>query len=325
MVSPATSAGAAAAAPAAGALLQMLTASNGSSSVSRCDSSVSGHAGSLGVPPTTPQPGTQAPGSPSNAAAAAAAAAAPKSNSKEALLQLALHCMPLWEAKRLVRCSTYMSSARATAYTREAAACMVFRTDLNSYGKGSSSSSSRSSVEVGEVRKRYRALMLTVHPDKVPQGLKEVAQLQDFLHRLDVAADTPEAGGDGGGGGGSSSSKKQLLLPATPCLQLWEARRLMRCGGHMPARVYGVVTPMHKAVVRVTLRLDVAGSSGSSSRHSSRVAAAEANKQYKQLALAVLPDKVPLELQGCERVAAAFPEDFKVLQSARHLLLGCAR
>ncbi|KAF6264339.1 hypothetical protein COO60DRAFT_1660460 [Scenedesmus sp. NREL 46B-D3] len=141
-----------------------------------------------------------------------------------------------------------------------------------------------------------------------------VAPLREFLQELDVAADTPEAGGDGGGR--SSSSKKQLLLLATPCLQLWEARRLMRCGGHMPARVHGVVTPMHEAVARVTLRLDVAGSSGGGSRHSSRVAAAEVNKQYKQ---------VPRELQGCEQVAAAFTEGFKVLQSARYLLLGCAK
>jgi hypothetical protein len=123
-----------------------------------------------------------------------------------------------------------------------------------------------------------------------------------------------------------SSKKQQLLALATCSRQLWEAKRLMRCGSHMPARARGLTnTPAHEAVARVVLRLDVSSSSSSSSggsRHSSRVEAAEVTKQYKELARAVHPDKVPKELRGCEGVGEAFTEGFKVLQNARDVLLG---
>jgi hypothetical protein len=102
------------------------------------------------------------------------------------------------------------------------------------------------------------------------------------------------------------SKKQQLLDLATCSLQLWEAKRLMRCNTHMPARARGLITPTHEAVARVILRLDVTAnsSSGSSSgsRHSSRVEAAEVNRRYKELARAVHPDKVPKDLQGVEGV-----------------------
>jgi hypothetical protein len=122
---------------------------------------------------------------------------------------------------------------------------------------------------------------------------------------------------------GSSKNKQQLLTLATCSLQLWEAKRLMRCNSHMPARARGLITPTHEAVARAILRVDVASSSSSSgSRHSSRVEAAEVKKQYKESARAVHPDKVPKELQGVEGAGEAFTEGFKVLQAARDVLLG---
>jgi hypothetical protein len=93
---------------------------------------------------------------------------------KEALLQLALHCIPLWEAKRLVRCACYMTSSRTAAYASEAAARMLFRMPLNSCGSGSSSGSR-------EVLKWYKVFALTVHPDKVPKQLQGISGVRDVF------------------------------------------------------------------------------------------------------------------------------------------------
>jgi hypothetical protein len=94
-------------------------------------------------------------------------------SSKEALVQLALHCIPLWEAKCLVRCACYMSSSRTAAYASEAAARMLFRLSLNSCG--SSSNASR------EVLKRFKVFALTVHPDKVPKQLQGISGVQEVF------------------------------------------------------------------------------------------------------------------------------------------------
>jgi hypothetical protein len=131
--------------------------------------------------------------------------------------------------------------------------------------------------------------------------------------QLGVPADAAQQASQGPTEASSSSSSSEALLPlAERCLQLWEARCLVRCGSHMSAA--GANTALRQACARLVFRL---GSSSSSSGQ-----AAVAKECCKVLCLAVHPDKVPEELKG---FVGVFNEAFRVLQQAKELVLGCSR
>jgi len=112
----------------------------------------------------------------------------------------------------------------------------------------------------------------------------------------------------------SCNDKQDLQQLAQRSLQVYECRRLIRCG-ELPHST----TEQQLLAALCTLRFYTNQAPHEAVAAARALALPELKRRYQRLALAVHPDKVWPEHQG---MLASFEEAFKVLGQAHQLLLG---
>lgn len=107
----------------------------------------------------------------------------------------------------------------------------------------------------------------------------------------------------------SSLTAQQLQSLAQNSLQLWEAKRISKCGTYI-SHQSSVTGKLNCA--KMVFRLNTSSSSSDSAT------VAMVKKVHKALALLVHPDKTPVGFEGFREV---FEEGFKALRTAYDLLV----